>query len=122
MPQMISASPDPEDGDAAFDGLLGEIRACQRCASVLPLGPRPIVRGRPEARLLIISQAPGTRVHETGLSFNDRSGDRLRLWLGVDRDTFYDERPGAIMGIAFCYPGRDGRVGVLAPRPGWPAL
>src|SRR2546421_3656325 len=117
MPQMISASPDREHGDTAFDGLLAEIRVCRLCASVLPLGPRPIVRGRPEARLLIISQAPGTRVHETGLSFNDRSGDRLRLWLGLDRDTFYDERRVAIMGGGFCYPGRDARGGDLPPRP-----
>ena len=117
MPQIISASLAPEDGDAAFDGLLAEIRACRLCASVLPLGPRPIVRGRPEARLLIISQAPGTRVHETGLSFNDRSGDRLRLWLGLDRDTFYDERRVAIIGMGFCYPGRDARGGDLPPRP-----
>src|SRR5438067_12127141 len=74
-----------------FDRLLAEIRACRRCAAELPLGPRPVVRGRPEARLLIISQAPGTRVHETGLSFDDKSGDRLRQWLGLHRDIFYDE-------------------------------
>jgi uracil-DNA glycosylase len=117
MQHMTLVSTDPERTDAAFNRLLGEIRACQRCASVLPLGPRPIVRGRPGARLLIISQAPGTQVHETGLSFNDRSGDRLRLWLGLDRDTFYDERRVAIMGMGFCYPGRDARGGDLPPRP-----
>src|SRR5205814_5989883 len=109
MQHTMTVSPDAESDEVAFDGLLAEIRACRLCASVLPLGPRPIVRGRPEARLLIISQAPGTRVHETGLSFNDRSGDRLRLWLGLDRDTFYDERRVAIMGVGFCYPGRDAR-------------
>src|SRR4051812_32861925 len=117
MPQIISAPPGSEDGEAAFDRLLAEIRACRLCASVLPLGPRPIVRGRPEARLLIVSQAPGTRVHETGLSFNDRSGDRLRLWLGLDRDTFYDERRVAIMGVGFCYPGRDARGGTCRRAP-----
>src|SRR5438067_11633132 len=117
MPQTNSGSPAAEPSNAAFDRVLGEIRACQRCASVLPLGPRPIIRGRPEARLLIISQAPGTRVHETGLSFNDRSGDRLRSWLGLDRDTFYDERRVAIMGVGFCYPGRDVSGGDLPPRP-----
>jgi len=69
--------------EASFDGLLDEIRGCTRCAPYLPLGPRPVVRGRPSARLLIISQAPGARVHETGLSFDDRSGDRLRGWLGA---------------------------------------
>jgi uracil-DNA glycosylase len=75
------------------------------------------VRGRPSARLLVISQAPGTRVHETGLSFNDRSGDRLRLWLGLDREQFYDEARVAIMAMGFCYPGRDGKGGDLPPRP-----
>src|SRR5437764_7156645 len=75
----------------AFDRLLAEVRACTVCAPHLPLGPRPVLRGRPSARLLIISQAPGTRVHETGLSFDDKSGDRLRQWLGLDRDIFYDE-------------------------------
>ena len=101
---------------SAFDRLIVEIRACRYCAG-LPLGPRPIVRGRPSARLLIVSQAPGTRVHETGLSFNDRSGDRLRQWLGLDRDTFYDETRVAIIGMGFCYPGRDLRGGDLPPRP-----
>jgi uracil-DNA glycosylase len=102
---------------AAFDLLVTEIRACVVCAPHLPLGPRPILRGGPSARLLIISQAPGTRVHETGLSFNDRSGDRLREWLALDRDTFYDEARVAIMGMGFCYPGRDPTGGDLPPRP-----
>ena len=102
--------PDLIDAPNNFDRLMSEIGACRRCAG-LPLGPRPVVRGRPSARLLIISQAPGTRAHETGLSFNDRSGDRLRLWLGLDRDAFYDEARVAIMPIGFCYPGRDRRVG-----------
>ena len=101
----------------SFDDLLGEIRACRVCVDHLPLGPRPILRGRPSARLLIISQAPGIRVHQTGLSFNDRSGDRLREWLGLDRETFYDEARVAIMPIGFCYPGRDARGGDLPPRP-----
>jgi len=99
-----------------FDRLLAEIRACTHCAD-LPLGPRPIVRGRLSARLLIISQAPGTRVHETGLSFNDRSGERLRDWLGIDTDTFYDETGVAIVGMGLCYPGRDAKGGDLPPRP-----
>jgi uracil-DNA glycosylase len=103
--------------DNAFDRLVAEIRACTVCAAHLPLGPRPIVRGWPSARLLIISQAPGIRVHETGLSFNDRSGDRLRGWLGIDRERFYDEARVAIMPIGFCYPGRDARGGDLPPRP-----
>lgn len=103
--------------ELAFDRLLAEIRACTLCASHLPLGPRPVLRGRPSARLLIISQAPGTRVHETGLSFNDRSGDRLRAWLALDCETFYDEARVAIFGMAFCYPGRDAKGGDLPPRP-----
>ncbi|MBV9829810.1 MAG: uracil-DNA glycosylase family protein [Alphaproteobacteria bacterium] len=110
-------SAETEPAAARFDALLGEIRACTLCAPALPLGPRPIVRGRPSSRLLIVSQAPGTRVHETGLSFNDRSGDRLRDWLGIDRAIFYDETRVAIMGMGFCYPGRDPRGGDLPPRP-----
>jgi uracil-DNA glycosylase len=101
----------------AFDRLVADIRACAVCASHLPLGARPILRGRPSARLLIISQAPGTRVHETGLSFNDRSGDRLRAWLALDREMFYDEARVAIIPMGFCYPGRDARGGDLPPRP-----
>jgi uracil-DNA glycosylase len=84
---------------------------------MLPLGPRPVVRAAPSARLLIISQAPGTRVHETGLSFNDRSGDRLRDWLGLDRRAFYDESRVAIVGMGFCYPGIDRNGGDLPPIP-----
>jgi uracil-DNA glycosylase len=103
--------------DATFDALMAEVRACARCAAQLPLGPRPVVRGLPSARLLIISQAPGTKVHETGLSFNDRSGDRLRQWLDIDRAAFYDERRIAIMPMGLCYPGRYAKGGDLPPRP-----
>jgi uracil-DNA glycosylase len=99
------------------DRLFAEIRGCTRCAAELPLGPRPVLRGLPSARLLIISQAPGTRVHETGLSFNDRSGDRLRQWLGIDREAFYDENRIAILPMGFCYPGRHPQGGDLPPRP-----
>ena len=101
----------------AFGRLVTEIGACTICAPHLPLGPRPILRGRPSARLLIISQAPGRRVHDTGLSFNDPSGDRLRAWLALNRETFYDESRVAIMGMAFCYPGSDSKGGDLPPRP-----
>ena len=100
-----------------LDALLTEIRACRVCAKYLPLGPRPVVRVSASARILILSQAPGTRVHETGLTFNDRSGDRLREWLGIDRDTFYDESRVAVLGMGFCYPGRDAKGGDLPPRP-----
>ena len=107
----------PGPAKDAFERLLAEVRACTVCEAHLPLGPRPILRGRPSSRLLIISQAPGIRVHETGLSFNDRSGDRLRAWIGIDRDTFYDEARVAVMPIGLCYPGRDVRGGDRPPRP-----
>jgi uracil-DNA glycosylase len=107
--------PPPVELHRDFDRLMAEIGACNRCVG-LPLGPRAVVRGRPSARLLIVSQAPGTKAHATGLSFNDRSGDRLRLWLGLDRDAFYDEARVAIMPIGLCYPGRDPRGGDLPPR------
>jgi len=102
---------------AALERVLAEVRACTLCARHLPLGPRPVVRGSASARLLIVSQAPGTRVHMTGCSFNDRSGDRLRDWLRMSRAAFYDERRVAILGMAFCYPGVDAKGGDLAPRP-----
>jgi len=99
-----------------LNALYAEIRACTHCAADLPLGPRPVLRGKRSARLMIISQAPGTKVHETGLSFNDRSGDRLRDWLGLSRDVFYDEDRVAIMPMGFCYPGRYDKGGDLPPR------
>ena len=100
-----------------LDSLLAEIRACTVCAAELPLGPRPMVRAAAGARLLIVGQAPGTLVHETGIPFNDPSGERLRDWLAVDRDTFYDESRIAIAPNGFCYPGRHERGGDLPPRP-----
>ncbi|HVO15680.1 MAG TPA: uracil-DNA glycosylase family protein [Alphaproteobacteria bacterium] len=100
-----------------LDALLAEVRACRICAAHLPLGPRPVLRASPTARLLIVGQAPGTRVHETGIPWNDPSGDRLRQWLALDRDTFYDERRIAIIPAGFCYPGRFERGGDRPPRP-----
>jgi uracil-DNA glycosylase len=100
----------------AFDRLRAEIRGCTLCAPHLPLGPRPLVRGRPTARLLIVSQAPGQKAHQSGLSFADASGDRLRAWLALDRASFYDETRVAIMPLGFCYPGRDPRGGDRPPR------
>jgi uracil-DNA glycosylase len=105
--------PSPADQLAA---LLAEIRACTRCAAVLPLGPRPVVRAAASARILLVGQAPGTKVHATGISFNDPSGDQLRRWLGLDRATFYDESRIAIMAVGLCYPGT-GPNGDLPPRP-----
>jgi uracil-DNA glycosylase len=100
----------------SFARLAAEIRACRVCADHLPLGPRPVFRGSPTARLLICSQAPGTAVHETGLSFNDPSGDRLRAWLQMDRAAFYDERHVAIVPMGLCYPGRLPNGGDAPPR------
>lgn len=100
-----------------FEALLREVRACRHCAPHLPLGPRPVVRMAPMARLLIIGQAPGTKVHESGLPWNDRSGDVLRDWLRMDRDAFYDASRIAIMPMGFCYPGRDAKGGDHPPRP-----
>ena len=104
-------------GEELLHSLLREIRACRVCEAHLPLGPRPVFRASPTARLLIASQAPGTKVHETGLSFNDPSGDRLRAWLNMDRDAFYDESRVAIVPMGFCYPGRLANGGDAPPRP-----
>ncbi|WP_439515286.1 uracil-DNA glycosylase family protein [Oceanibaculum nanhaiense] len=97
--------------------LLREIEACRLCEAHLPLGPRPVIRAAASARILVIGQAPGTKVHRTGIPFNDPSGDRLRDWMGIDRDIFYDERRIAIMPMGLCYPGRNARGGDLPPRP-----
>lgn len=95
--------------------LLDEVRACTLCSEFLPEGPRPILQLHPEARLLIASQAPGRRAHASGIPFDDASGDRLRDWLGLPREVFYDARRVAILPMGFCYPGK-GRGGDLPPR------
>lgn len=99
-----------------LDGLLRDIRACRLCEADLPLGPRPVLRASETARLLVVGQAPGTLVHGSGIPWSDASGVRLRQWLGMDRDAFYDERKVAIVPMGFCYPGR-GASGDLPPRP-----
>ena len=96
--------------------LLRDIRACRICEPYLPLGPNPVLRAGTDARLLIVSQAPGIRVHNTGIPWNDASGRRLREWLQVDDATFYDERQVAIVPMGFCYPGKAGS-GDAPPRP-----
>jgi uracil-DNA glycosylase len=101
----------------ALEEVVRAARACRVCAAHLPLGPRPVLRASATARLLIVGQAPGTRVHETGIPWNDPSGERLRDWLAVDRATFYDEARIAIVPMGFCYPGRDPRGGDNPPRP-----
>ncbi len=109
---MARATPETQ-----LDRILNEARACTACAAHLPLGPRPLVRAGATARILVVSQAPGTKAHESDLSFNDPSGDRLRGWLGVDRETFYDADRIAIVPMGFCYPGRLPRGGDAPPRP-----
>lgn len=99
-----------------LDLLLRDIRACRLCEDRLPMGPRPVLRASPTARLLIVGQAPGTLVHASGIPWSDASGMRLRGWLGLDRDAFYDESRVAIVPMGFCYPGR-GSTGDLPPRP-----
>jgi uracil-DNA glycosylase len=101
---------------AGLGPLLERVRACRECAAHLPLGPRPVLRASPAARLMIVGQAPGTRVHETGIPFNDPSGDTLRAWLGIGREVFYDDSLIAIVPTGFCYPGK-GKSGDAPPRP-----
>ena len=96
--------------------LLNEVAACRLCESALPLGPRPVRRVAPEARILIIGQAPGLKVHNSGLPWDDPSGDRLRGWLNIDREQFYRDARLGILPMGFCYPGK-GKSGDLPPRP-----
>jgi uracil-DNA glycosylase len=96
--------------------LKNEISNCTICEIDLPLGPRPVVQINPNARILIAGQAPGTKVHQSGVPFDDASGKRLREWLGVSSQQFYDENKFAILPMGFCYPGK-GTSGDLPPRP-----
>lgn len=98
-----------------LDALLAQVRACQVCAAHLPLGCRPVVQAGRGAKLLIVGQAPGRKVHDTGIPWNDPSGDRLRSWLHLDRETFYDPEQVAIIPMGLCYPGK-GKSGDLPPR------
>jgi uracil-DNA glycosylase len=101
----------------SFKRILRQVRACRSCEADLPFGPRPIVQLAPTARLLIISQAPGSKVHHSGIPWNDASGDRLREWLKLDCATFYDEAKVAILPMGFCYPGAGGNGADNPPRP-----
>jgi len=96
--------------------LMKKVRACRLCEAHLPLGPHPVLRASVTARLLIVGQAPGTKVHATGIPWNDPSGDRPRDWLGLTRDQFYDETKIAILPAGLCYPGRT-KGGDAPPRP-----
>jgi len=100
----------------ALDSLRAEIEACRVCAAALPAGCRPVVRLGASATLLIISQAPGTLAHASGVPFEDPSGNRLRQWTGISKEVFYDTARVAIMPMGFCFPGT-GKSGDLPPRP-----
>jgi uracil-DNA glycosylase len=99
-----------------FELTVAAVRACETCKLHLPLGPRPVFQISRTACILVAAQAPGRRVHETGIPFNDPSGDRLRDWMGIDRAAFYDAAKIALLPMGFCYPGT-GKSGDLAPRP-----
>lgn len=128
-----AAAPPTDEGPrrAALDRLAGEIAACRLCRDVpaagkpLPHEPRPVAHLSPTARILVAGQAPGTKVHASGLPFDDASGDRLRDWMGLDRETFYDTTRLAFLPMGFCFPGQDAAGGDLPPRrecaPAWRA-
>jgi uracil-DNA glycosylase len=99
-----------------IDTLLSEIGACRACSDVLPLGPRPVLQITPTARILVASQAPGTKVHNSGVPFSDPSGARLREWMGISDEEFYDPARVAIVPMGLCYPGRTDS-GDAPPRP-----
>ena len=105
----------PKTRPIKLQRLLTDVRACTACAAHLSMGVRPVVRISDKARILIAGQAPGRKVHESGVPFDDASGDRLRAWLGIDREVFYDASRIAILPMGFCYPGT-GRSGDLPPR------
>ncbi len=112
----MTTSTDPENGsESGLDELLAGIRACRACLGQLPHTPRPVVMVTPETRLLICGQAPGRRVHESGLPFTDPSGVRLRDWMGVDETTFYGDARLGVAAQAFCFPGTDPKGGDYPP-------
>ena len=99
-----------------MDKLLQEIRACSICQDHLPLGPRPVVQVSERSKIAIVGQAPGLAVHESGIPWDDKSGDNLRNWLGISKEVFYDEQVLALVPMGFCYPGK-GKSGDVPPRP-----
>ena len=113
----MTEAPSKAPSHRAFNRLLREVRGCTVCAHALPLGPRPVVKGKPSARVMIIGQAPGTKVHASGIPWDDASGRRLRHWLDLDERTFYDEGLIAIVPMGFCYPGANPKGGDNPPRP-----
>ena len=115
LAREIGAKDRQESKPEALAALLARVRACSACAHALPLGPRPILQLSTNATILVASQAPGSKVHQTGVPFSDASGDRLREWMGLSSHEFYDESTIAIMPMGFCYPGRS-RGGDAPPR------
>lgn len=113
-----NTAPTPEHAPKHRDllTLLADVRACRLCADKLEHPPRPVIQASPVARICVAGQAPGTKVHASGLPFDDRSGDRLRTWMGIDRATFYDPRKVATIPMGFCFPGQDAKGGDLPPR------
>lgn len=101
---------------SVFQALVNEVQACSLCRDDLPLGPRPVFQIHPSAKILIAGQAPGRKVHESGIPFDDASGNRLRDWMGITRSVFYDPQLISILPMGFCYPG-SGKSGDLPPRP-----
>lgn len=110
-----SRSPSTTTAYAGLDQLLAAVRQCRACEAHLPLGPRPVLQAGASARILIVGQAPGARVHASGIPWDDASGERLRQWLGLDAASFYDASTIAIIPMGYCYPGR-GKGGDLPPR------
>jgi uracil-DNA glycosylase len=102
--------------DLELKTLLKDIRACTVCAQAMPHAPRPVIQAASSARIMIVGQAPGTRVHASGVPFTDPSGDRLRDWMGVDESVFYDTSKIAIVPMGFCFPGLDAKGSDLPPR------
>jgi len=105
-----------------INSLLSDVKECVLCEKYLPHGVRPILQVNPNAKILIAGQAPGRKVHESGVPFDDASGDRLRDWMNVSKETFYDSNKIAILPMGFCYPGK-GKSGDFPPRqeckPAW---
>jgi len=99
-----------------MDNILNKIRSCTICKDVLPLAPNPVIIANSNAKIVIIGQAPGIKVHQTGIPWNDPSGNELRRWLQIEKPLFYDENQIAIIPMGFCYPGK-GKSGDLPPRP-----
>jgi uracil-DNA glycosylase len=112
MSQQVAV---PQTNYRTLDSLLKAVRGCRACEAHLPLGPRPVLRAGKTARILVVGQAPGVRVHTTGIPWGDPSGERLRAWMGVNTDVFYDESRVAIIPMGYCYPGR-GNDGDMPPR------